>query len=74
MNKTREDLQKKLQVGSYVKVPVGKYKLQGTVVEMNNDEITVEVPTYYRPSIITNVYKKEDVILISNKCPKRAGE
>lgn len=74
MNKTREDLQKKLQVGSYVKVPVGKYKLQGTVIEMTDDEVTVEVPTYYIPSIITNTYKKEDVILISNKCPKRAGE
>ena len=41
---------------------------------MEDDEVTVEVPTYYVPNVITKKYKKSEVKLVSNECPKRAGE
>ena len=70
----KNDKQKVLQVGSLVKVRINKYLLQGTVTNMENDEVTVEVLTYYVPNVITKKYKKSEVKLVSNECPKRVGE
>ncbi len=63
--------QKTLQVGSKVWVPVLKYKFQGTVTKITDDEVVVDVPTYYIPGVITNTFKKDEVELVSHECPKR---
>lgn len=70
----KNDKQKVLQVGSLVKVRINKYLLQGIVTNMEDDEVTVDVPTYYIPNVITKKYRKSEVKLVSNECPKRAGE
>jgi hypothetical protein len=73
--KNKNDKQKVLQVGSKVWVPVmNKYRFQGTVTEITDDNVTVDVPTYYIPGVITNTFKKNEIKLVSNECPKRKGE
>lgn len=72
MNKN--DKQKVLQVGSLVKVRLREYVLQGTVVEMDDENVIVDIPTYYRKGFITKRYSKDEVKLVTHECPKRAGE
>ncbi len=51
-----------MQVNDKVKVNVLNYKVQGVIIEINEDEATVQVPVYYgQQDSITVVSKLKDL-------------
>ena len=51
-----------MQVNDKVKVNVSKYRVQGVIIEINEDEATVQVPVYYgQQDNITVVSKLKDL-------------
>ena len=51
-----------MQVNDKVKVNVSKYRVQGVITEINEDEATVKVPVYYgQQDSITVVSKLKDL-------------